>query len=357
MKSCQQKAMETLLHGHGYANQLKLIMDHAGSDSSMEREDLAKSVLHCFSDALSILIDTNDHQDDQSNNSSPQDSSPVLESRKKPHHKRGRYVNINWNFQESYIVSDMHIITSLVVAERHQWQRAQTTVDTNPQTRSTTTAFSGGNTDKSRSKNLITKGIYQSIDIRHRWFTLVYLLVLMKKEDDEMMTGVTTSVRTQRTRTAKQRSRSKRSNTTLHCTQPLTSATTRASFTKLMQLSPLTPLIMMDPTWSDLITPAPAFLPPPPLASINIRIRIIPRINTWHLTRRKSGLHLSGCRPRLPTRWRLSSLTLLGHQVTSHDHIHVHLSSYIASLLICFLLQYPSSVTFLFYTMDLCICT
>ncbi|KAL0846042.1 hypothetical protein Bca101_019288 [Brassica carinata] len=85
--------METLLQGHGCANQLKIIMDHAKSDSSMEREDLAKSVLHCFSDALSILIDTNDHhhhQDDQSNNSSPQDSSPVLENSRKPLHKRGR---------------------------------------------------------------------------------------------------------------------------------------------------------------------------------------------------------------------------------------------------------------------------
>ncbi|CAB82760.1 putative protein [Arabidopsis thaliana] len=81
--------MEKLLHGHGCANQL-LIMDQTESDSSMEREDLAKSVLHCFSDALSILIDTNDHQDDQSNNSSPQDSSPVLESSRKPLHKRGR---------------------------------------------------------------------------------------------------------------------------------------------------------------------------------------------------------------------------------------------------------------------------
>ncbi|KAL0736810.1 hypothetical protein Bca4012_013020 [Brassica carinata] len=93
MKSCQQKVMEKLLHGHGCANQLKLIMDHhAESDSSMEREDLAKSVLHCFSDALSILIDTNDHHqdDDQSYNSSPQDSSHVLESSKKPLHKRGR---------------------------------------------------------------------------------------------------------------------------------------------------------------------------------------------------------------------------------------------------------------------------
>ncbi|XP_024012297.1 probable WRKY transcription factor 62 [Eutrema salsugineum] len=93
MKSCQQKAMETLLHGHGCANQLKLIMDQAQSDTSMEREDLAKSVLHCFSDALSILIDTNDHhhhQDDQSNNSSPQDSSPVLESGRKSLNKRGR---------------------------------------------------------------------------------------------------------------------------------------------------------------------------------------------------------------------------------------------------------------------------
>ncbi|XP_010424008.1 PREDICTED: probable WRKY transcription factor 62 [Camelina sativa] len=91
MNSCQQKAMEKLLHGRGCANQL-LVMDHTESDSSMEREDLAKSVLHCFSDALSMLIDTNnhEHQDDQSNNSSPQDSSPVLESARKPLHKRGR---------------------------------------------------------------------------------------------------------------------------------------------------------------------------------------------------------------------------------------------------------------------------
>ncbi|KAL9278138.1 hypothetical protein AtEden1_Chr5g0083751 [Arabidopsis thaliana] len=134
MNSCQQKAMEKLLHGHGCANQL-LIMDQTESDSSMEREDLAKSVLHCFSDALSILIDTNDHQDDQSNNSSPQDSSPVLESSRKPLHKRGR----------------------------HLWQRAQTTIDTNLQPRSTTTASSGGNTDKSRSKNLSTKGVTTSV--------------------------------------------------------------------------------------------------------------------------------------------------------------------------------------------------
>ncbi|KAJ0231008.1 WRKY domain-containing protein [Hirschfeldia incana] len=93
MKSCQQKVMEKLLDGHGSANQLKLIMDHqTESDLTREREDLAKSVLHCFSDALSILIDTNDHnQDDgQSNNSSPQDSSHVLESSRKPLHKRGR---------------------------------------------------------------------------------------------------------------------------------------------------------------------------------------------------------------------------------------------------------------------------
>ncbi|CAL9228714.1 unnamed protein product [Arabidopsis halleri] len=89
MNCCQQKVMEKLLRGRRCANQL-LIMDHTESDSSMEREDLAKSVLHCFSDSLSILIDTNDHQDDQSNNSSPQDSSPVLESARKPLHKRGR---------------------------------------------------------------------------------------------------------------------------------------------------------------------------------------------------------------------------------------------------------------------------
>ncbi|CAN6838030.1 unnamed protein product [Brassica oleracea] len=95
MNSCQQKAMETLLHGHGCANQLKLIMDHAKSDSSMERENLAKSVLHCFSDALAILIDTHDHhQDDQSNNSSPQDASPVLENSRKPLHKRGRKTSV-----------------------------------------------------------------------------------------------------------------------------------------------------------------------------------------------------------------------------------------------------------------------
>ncbi|EOA12232.1 hypothetical protein CARUB_v10012720mg [Capsella rubella] len=89
MNSYQQKAMEKLLQGRGCANQL-LVMDHTESDSSMEREDLAKSVLHCFSDALSILIDTNEHQDDHSNNSSPQESSPVLESGRKPPHKRGR---------------------------------------------------------------------------------------------------------------------------------------------------------------------------------------------------------------------------------------------------------------------------
>ncbi|VVB12792.1 unnamed protein product [Arabis nemorensis] len=90
MNSCQQtNAMDTLLHGQGFANQLKFIMDHAGSSPMETTEDLAKSVLHCFSDALSILIDTNDDQSDF--NSSPQqDSPPVLESRKKPHHKRGR---------------------------------------------------------------------------------------------------------------------------------------------------------------------------------------------------------------------------------------------------------------------------
>lgn len=107
MKSCQQKAMETLLHGHGYANQLKRIMDHSDqSDSSMEREDLANSVLHCFSDALSILIDTSHHEDDESNNSSPQDSSPVLE---KPLHKRGRYRSISLEAESN---NDIYVLIS-----------------------------------------------------------------------------------------------------------------------------------------------------------------------------------------------------------------------------------------------------
>ncbi|CAN8255107.1 unnamed protein product [Cochlearia groenlandica] len=95
MKSCQEKARDMLLQGHGCANQLKVIMNLDESDSSMKSEDLAKSVLHCFSDALSILIETNDddddHQDVQSNNSSPyKDSSTVLERTSKPLHKRGR---------------------------------------------------------------------------------------------------------------------------------------------------------------------------------------------------------------------------------------------------------------------------
>lgn len=69
--------------------------------------------------------------------------------------------------------NDVHaIMISLVVAERHQWQRAQITVDTNPPTRSTTMAFYGGNTDKSRSKKQITKGIYIYVCI---WGFYIYL--------------------------------------------------------------------------------------------------------------------------------------------------------------------------------------
>lgn len=171
MKSCQQKAMETLLHGHGYANQLKLIMDHSESDSSMEREDLANSVLHCFSDALSILIDTSHHEDDESNNSSPQDSSPVLE---KPLHKRGRYRSISLEAESNNDIYMCSSVIIMMVAERHRWQRAPSTVGTNPQSRSTTTAFFGGNTDKSRSKNLITKGMYSYQSPTFTFNTLIY---------------------------------------------------------------------------------------------------------------------------------------------------------------------------------------
>ncbi|XP_010535673.1 PREDICTED: probable WRKY transcription factor 38 [Tarenaya hassleriana] len=80
MSSSREKAVQALLYGHGCANKLKLRLNKRKADEgsvSSDHQDLAKTILGCFSDALSVLIDsTTSSSVDQPFEISPTMSSP-----------------------------------------------------------------------------------------------------------------------------------------------------------------------------------------------------------------------------------------------------------------------------------------
>ncbi|KAL0887332.1 hypothetical protein Bca101_011315 [Brassica carinata] len=79
MNSPHEKAMQAILYGHSCAKQLKLRLEEPmADDRSVSSCDLATSIVHCFSSAISILSDKPKSEDDQVSDLSSMDSSPPL---------------------------------------------------------------------------------------------------------------------------------------------------------------------------------------------------------------------------------------------------------------------------------------
>lgn len=91
MNTSQEKAVQAILHGHSCAKRLKLRLDHPmANDRSVSNYDLAKSIVHCFSSAISIFSDTPKSEDGLFSHLSSMDSSssPPLPQRS---HSKKRY--------------------------------------------------------------------------------------------------------------------------------------------------------------------------------------------------------------------------------------------------------------------------
>ncbi|KAF8102297.1 hypothetical protein N665_0198s0011 [Sinapis alba] len=85
MNSPHEKAMQAILYGHNCAKRLKLRLDDPMADDmrSVSDYDLATSIVHCFSNAISILSDNPKYEDDQVSDLSSMGSPPPLRSSKR----------------------------------------------------------------------------------------------------------------------------------------------------------------------------------------------------------------------------------------------------------------------------------
>lgn len=89
MNSPHEKSVQAILYGHSCAKRLKLwLEDPMADDRSISGYDLATSIVHCFSSAISILSDKPISEDDQVSDLSSMDSSPPLLQR---NHSKKRY--------------------------------------------------------------------------------------------------------------------------------------------------------------------------------------------------------------------------------------------------------------------------
>ncbi|ESQ42216.1 hypothetical protein EUTSA_v10015318mg [Eutrema salsugineum] len=76
MNSPHEKAVQEILYGHRCAMRLKLRLDDPMADyGSVSSYDLAKSIVQCFSNAISVLSDQPKSEEDQSSDLSSRDSS------------------------------------------------------------------------------------------------------------------------------------------------------------------------------------------------------------------------------------------------------------------------------------------
>lgn len=77
MNSPHEKAVQAILYGHSCAMRLKLRLDDPMADSGLVSSyDLAKSIVDCFSNAISVLSDKPKSEDDQFSDLSSRDSPP-----------------------------------------------------------------------------------------------------------------------------------------------------------------------------------------------------------------------------------------------------------------------------------------
>ncbi|CAN7038222.1 unnamed protein product, partial [Brassica rapa subsp. trilocularis] len=99
MNTSHEKAVQAILYGQSCAKRLKLQLDHPMADGrSVSNYDLAKSIVHCFSSAISIFSDKPKSEDNLFSDLSSRDSSsssppPPLPQRS--HSKKRKNNNTN----------------------------------------------------------------------------------------------------------------------------------------------------------------------------------------------------------------------------------------------------------------------
>ncbi|CAH2072156.1 unnamed protein product [Thlaspi arvense] len=77
MNSPHEKAVQAIIYGHSCAMRLKVQLgDPMAENGSVSSYDLAKSIVNCFSNAIAILSDKPNTEDDQFSDLSSRDSSP-----------------------------------------------------------------------------------------------------------------------------------------------------------------------------------------------------------------------------------------------------------------------------------------
>ncbi|KAJ0266583.1 WRKY transcription factor 38 [Hirschfeldia incana] len=100
MNSPHEKAVQAILYGHNCAKRLKRrLEDPMADDRSISSYDLAKSIVHCFASAISILSDEPISEDDQVSDLSPMDSPPPL--LQTSHSKRRSYYRCSYNIDHA----------------------------------------------------------------------------------------------------------------------------------------------------------------------------------------------------------------------------------------------------------------
>ncbi|KAG2311161.1 hypothetical protein Bca52824_022718 [Brassica carinata] len=104
MNTSHEKAVQAILYGHSCAKRLKLQLDHPMADErSVSNYDLAKSIVHCFSSAISIFSDKPKSEDNLFSDLSSRDSSssspPLLPQRShsKKRKNNDTYSSENWS--------------------------------------------------------------------------------------------------------------------------------------------------------------------------------------------------------------------------------------------------------------------
>ncbi|CAH8362328.1 unnamed protein product [Eruca vesicaria subsp. sativa] len=95
MNSSHENALESILYGHCCAKRLKLRLDDPmAEDKSTSNYDLAKSIVHCFSSAISIFSDKPKPEDDLFSDLSSRDSHPPP-PRQRSHSKKRKNNDTN----------------------------------------------------------------------------------------------------------------------------------------------------------------------------------------------------------------------------------------------------------------------
>ncbi|VVB16819.1 unnamed protein product [Arabis nemorensis] len=101
MNSPHEKAVKAILYGHSCAMRLKMRLDDPMADSgSVSSYDLAKSIVDCFSNAISVLSDKPKSEDDQFSDLSSMDSPPPHPQKKQSKKRKIDSTNSSENWRD-----------------------------------------------------------------------------------------------------------------------------------------------------------------------------------------------------------------------------------------------------------------